>query len=207
MLASEVNFNDIWALTGIPVSPFENHDLDHQVTGSGGVALVAAVGSEVKREGRIKVGDLVTVYSGQSDLLSPLAARDPMYAGFSIQGYETYTGSHQQFLVAQGPQLHPLPPDLTLEAAGSYVLNLGTVVRALFTTLRIRSGKTLFVEGAATGTGFEALKSGARNGLAAVGLVSSPERAAFIRRHGATGALDRRDPRWAAAFTPVPASP
>ena len=207
VLASEVNFNDIWALTGIPVSPFENHDLDHQVTGSGGVALVAAVGSEVKREGRIKVGDLVTVYSGQSDLLSPLAARDPMYAGFSIQGYETDTGSHQQFLVAQGPQLHPLPPDLTLEAAGSYVLNLGTVVRALFTTLRIRSGKTLFVEGAATGTGFEALKSGARNGLAAVGLVSSAERAAFIRRHGATGALDRRDPRWAAAFTPVPASP
>ena len=154
VLASEVNFNDIWALTGIPVSPFENHDLDHQVTGSGGVALVAAVGSEVKREGRIKVGDLVTVYSGQSDLLSPLAARDPMYAGFSIQGYETDTGSHQQFLVAQGPQLHPLPPDLTLEAAGSYVLNLGTVVRALFTTLRIRSGKTLFVEGAATCTGF-----------------------------------------------------
>jgi acrylyl-CoA reductase (NADPH)/3-hydroxypropionyl-CoA dehydratase/3-hydroxypropionyl-CoA synthetase len=207
VLASEVNFNDIWAITGIPVSPFENHDLDHQVTGSGGVALVASVGSEVKREGRIKVGDLVTVYSGQSDLLSPLAARDPMYAGFSIQGYETDTGSHQQFLVAQGPQLHPLPPDLTLEAAGSYVLNLGTVVRALFTTLRIRSGKTLFVEGAATGTGFEALKSGARNGLTAVGLVSSPERAAFIRRNGAAGALDRRDPRWAAAFTPVPASP
>ena len=41
----------------------------------GGVALIVAVGSEVKREGRLKVGDLVTVYSGQSDLLSPLAAQ------------------------------------------------------------------------------------------------------------------------------------
>jgi acrylyl-CoA reductase (NADPH)/3-hydroxypropionyl-CoA dehydratase/3-hydroxypropionyl-CoA synthetase len=204
VLASEVNFNDIWAITGIPVSPFDNHDLDYQVTGSGGVALIAAVGSEVKREGRLKVGDLVTVYSGQSDLLSPLAARDPMYAGFSIQGYETDTGSHQQFLLVQGPQLHPLPPDLTLEAAGSYVLNLGTVVRALFTTLQIESGRTLFVEGAATGTGFEALKSAARNGLASVGLVSSPERAAFIAAHGAAGAINRRDPRWAAAFTVVP---
>jgi acrylyl-CoA reductase (NADPH)/3-hydroxypropionyl-CoA dehydratase/3-hydroxypropionyl-CoA synthetase len=129
VLASEVNFNDIWAITGIPVSPFDNHDLDYQVTGSGGVALIAAVGSEVKREGRLKVGDLVTVYSGQSDLLSPLAARDPMYAGFSIQGYETDTGSHQQFLLVQGPQLHPLPPDLTLEAAGSYVLCKSTVAR------------------------------------------------------------------------------
>jgi len=206
VLASEVNFNDIWAITGIPVSPFENHDLDYQVTGSGGVALIAAVGSEVKREGRLKVGDLVTVYSGQSDLLSPLAARDPMYAGFSIQGYETDTGSHQQFLLVQGPQLHPLPPDLSLEAAGSYVLNLGTVVRALFTTLQIESGKTLFVEGAATGTGFEALKSAARNGLAAVGLVSSAERAAFIGQHGAAGSINRRDPRWAGAFSLVPES-
>jgi acrylyl-CoA reductase (NADPH)/3-hydroxypropionyl-CoA dehydratase/3-hydroxypropionyl-CoA synthetase len=205
VLASEVNFNDIWAITGIPVSPFDNHDLDYQVTGSGGVALIAAVGSEVKREGRLKVGDLVTVYSGQSDLLSPLAARDPMYAGFSIQGYETDTGSHQQFLLVQGPQLHPLPPDLTLEAAGSYVLNLGTVVRALFTTLQIESGKTLFVEGAATGTGFEAMKSAARNGLDSVGLVSSSERAAFIAAHGAAGAINRRDPRWARAFTTVPA--
>ena len=205
VLASEVNFNDIWAITGIPVSPFENHDLDYQVTGSGGVALIAAVGSEVKREGRLKVGDLVTVYSGQSDLLSPLAARDPMFAGFSIQGYETDTGSHQQFLLVQGPQLHALPPDLTLEAAGSYVLNLGTVVRALFTTLRIEAGRTLFVEGAATGTGFEAMKSAARNGLTTVGLVSSAERAAFIAANGAAGAIDRRDPRWASAWTPVPA--
>jgi acrylyl-CoA reductase (NADPH)/3-hydroxypropionyl-CoA dehydratase/3-hydroxypropionyl-CoA synthetase len=206
VLASEVNFNDIWAITGIPVSPFDNHDLDYQVTGSGGVALVAAIGSELKREGRIKVGDLVTVYSGQSELLSPLAARDPMYAGFSIQGYETDTGSHQQFLQVQGPQLHPLPPDLTLEAAGSYVLNLGTVVRALFTTLQIESGKTVFVEGAATGTGFEALKSAARNGLSTVGLVSSPERAAFVKAQGATGAIDRRDPRWSSIWTPVPES-
>ena len=207
VLASEVNFNDIWAITGIPVSPFDNHDLDYQVTGSGGVALIVAVGSEVKREGRLKVGDLVTVYSGQSDLLSPLAARDPMYAGFSIQGYETDTGSHQQFLLVQGPQLHALPPDLTLEAAGSYVLNLGTVVRALFTTLQIESGKTLFVEGAATGTGFEALKSAARNGLTSVGLVSSAERADFVRAQGAAGAINRRDTRWAEAYTVVPSEP
>jgi hypothetical protein len=55
-----------------------------------------------------------------------------------------------------------VPQDLTLEAAGSYILNLGTIVRALFTTLRVESGRTMFVEGAATGTGLEALKSAAR---------------------------------------------
>jgi len=206
MLASEVNFNDIWALTGIPVSPFDNHEEDVQVTGSGGVALVAALGSEAKREGRLKVGDLVAVYSGQTDLLSPLAGRDPMYAGFSIQGYESRTGSHAQFLVTQAPQLHPVPGggDLTLEQAGSYILNLGTIVRALFTTLKIAPGKSLFVEGAATGTGLEALKSATRAGLAVTGGVSSPARAAFIATQGAVGALDRTEARFKSLYTPVP---
>jgi acrylyl-CoA reductase (NADPH) / 3-hydroxypropionyl-CoA dehydratase / 3-hydroxypropionyl-CoA synthetase len=204
VLASEVNFNDIWALTGIPVSPFDNHEEDVQVTGSGGVALIAALGSEAKREGRLKVGDLVAVYSGQTDLLSPLAGRDPMYVGFSIQGYETRTGSHAQFLITQSPQLHPLPGDLTLEQAGSYILNLGTITRALFTTLKIAPGKSLFVEGAATGTGLEALKSATRAGLAVTGGVSSPARAAFIGTQGGVGALDRTDTRFKGLYTPVP---
>jgi acrylyl-CoA reductase (NADPH)/3-hydroxypropionyl-CoA dehydratase/3-hydroxypropionyl-CoA synthetase len=207
MLTSEVNFNDIWALTGIPVSPFDSHEEDVQTTGSGGVALVAALGAEAKREGRLKVGDLVCVYSGTSDLLSPKAGDDPMFADFAIQGYETATGSHAQFLVAQAPQLHPVPGDLTLEQAGSYVLNLGTVVRALFTSLRITPGRTLFVEGAATGTGLDALKSAQRAGLAVTGLVSSPARAEFIRGKGAVGAIDRTAPDLAALFTAVPEDP
>ena len=204
VLASEVNFNDIWALTGVPVSPFDGHEEDVQVTGSGGVALVAALGSEVRREGRLKVGDLVAIYSGQSELLSPLAGRDPMYAGFSIQGYETRTGSHAQFLITQAPQLHPLPPGLPLESAGAYILNLGTVSRALFTTLQVVPGRTIFVEGAATGTGLDALKSAHRAGLSVTGLVSSPSRADSIRAQGATGAIDRSEARFKSLFTPVP---
>lgn len=207
MLTSEVNFNDIWALTGIPVSPFDSHEEDVQTTGSGGVGLVAALGSEARAEGRLKVGDLVAVYSGTNDLLSPQVGRDPMFADFAIQGYETETGSHAQFLVTQAPQLHHVPADLTLEAAGSYILNLGTVVRALFTTLEIEPGKRLFVEGSATGTGHDALKTSIRTGLHVTGLVSSPARAAFVKEVGAVGALDRTDPRFKAAFTAVPEDP
>ena len=207
MLTSEVNFNDIWAITGIPVSPFDAHEQDFQTTGSGGLALVAALGSEARAEGRLKVGDLVAVYSGTSDLLSPQAGLDPMYAGFSIQGYETPTGSHAQFLVAQAPQLHVPPPNLTLEQAGAYTLNLGTIARCLFTTLKIEPGRTIFVEGAATGTGLDALRSAIRTGLKATGLVSSEERAAAVRQVGAVGTLNRRDPRFAALFTVVPEEP
>ncbi|PHR12651.1 MAG: acetyl-CoA synthetase [Sphingopyxis sp.] len=207
MLSSEVNFNDIWALTGIPVSPFDSHEEDVQITGSGGLALVAALGSEVRAEKRLGVGDMVAVYSGTSDLLSPQAGDDPMYAGFAIQGYETKTGSHAQFLNVQGPQLHKVPGDLTLEQAGSYVLNLGTVVRCLFTTLEIEPGKTLFVEGSATGTGLDALKSSIRTGLQVTGLVSSDERAEFVQSQGAVGALNRKDPRFAEHYGKIPDDP
>jgi acrylyl-CoA reductase (NADPH)/3-hydroxypropionyl-CoA dehydratase/3-hydroxypropionyl-CoA synthetase len=204
LLTSEVNFNDIWALTGIPVSPFDGHEEDFQTTGSGGLALIAALGSEARSEGRLKVGDLVAVYSGTSDLLSPAAGRDPMFADFSIQGYETKTGSHAQFLTVQAPQLHGVPGDLTLEQAGSYILNLGTIVRCLFTTLQIVGGKTIFIEGSATGTGLDALKSSKASGLNVTGLVSSPARAEFVTLKGAVGAIDRTDPRFASLYTPVP---
>ena len=207
VLASEVNYNDIWAITGIPISQFDSYDVDHQTTGSGGVGLVAAIGSEMKREGRVRVGDLVALYSGQSDLLSPLQGLDPMFADFSIQGYEGPNGSHQQFLLVQAPQLHPVPQDLSLEAAGSYILNLGTVVRALFTTLGVQPGRSLFVEGAATGTGLDTLKSAAQNGLRVIGQVSTEERASAVRGHGAAGVINRRDPRFASLFTPVPEDP
>ena len=204
VLASEVNFNDIWAITGIPVSPFDNHDQDWQVTGSGGIGLLAALGSEAKTEGRLRVGDLVAVYSGQSELLSPFAARDPMSADFRIQGYETRTGSHQQFLAVQAPQLYPVSQALSLEAAGSYILNLGTIVRALFTTLRLEPGRTMFVEGAATGTGLEALKSAASFGCAVTGMVSSEDRANVVRANGARGAINRVDDGMRECFTMVP---
>jgi len=206
VLASETNFNDIWAITGIPVSPFDARDADVQVTGSGGVALVARLGEELVREGRLAVGDLVTIYSGQSELLSPDQGLDPMAADFRIQGYERNDGSHAQFLVVQGPQLHRKLSSLTLEEAGSYGLTLGTVHRALFHTLDIRPGRRLFVEGAATGTGLDCLRTARRTGLNVVGMVSSDERGARVSQYGGVP-VNRRDERWADIFTPVPDDP
>ncbi|MFV9503378.1 MAG: AMP-binding protein [Oscillochloridaceae bacterium umkhey_bin13] len=207
VLASEVNYNDIWAITGIPVSQFDNHDRDYHVTGSGGIGLVAALGDEARRQGRLKVGDLVTIFSGQSDLLAPMAGLDPMYADFFIQGNETPDGSHQQFMLAQAPQLLPIPPDLTIEAAGSYVLTMGTVYRALFTCLGIRQRRNIFIEGSATGTGFDAVRIAAKSGLNVTGLVSSADRAVTVKAAGAHATINRKNPRYAGIFTRVPADP
>ena len=203
VLVSEVNFNDIWAITGIPITPFDARDADVHWTGSGGVGLVAALGSELVREGRVSLGQLVTLYSGQSEVLSPDMGLDPMAADFRIQGYERNDGSHAQFVAVQGPQLHPKLPGMTLEEAGSYGLNLGTIHRALNTTLGIEAGKRLFVEGAATGTGLECLRTAKQTGLTVVGMVSSEDRAERVRSYGGD-AVNRKDPRWASIFTPVP---
>lgn len=207
MLASEVNFNDIWAITGVPVSPFDLHDRDIHVTGSGGAGMVVAAGTEVLREGRVTIGSLVTVYSGQSDILHPDMGLDPMFSQFHIQGYESPDGSHSQFLLADAPQVHPKPGHLTIEAAASYTLALGTVYRALYRTLEIQPGKRLFVEGGSTGTGLEAVKTAARMGLTVTALVSDPKRGERARSNGACHVINRRDPELHHIFTKVPKNP
>jgi len=206
VLASEVNYNDIWAITGIPVSLFDEHDEDVHVTGSGGVAMVAALGEGLQAEGRLSVGQLVAIYSGVSDLLNPEAGTDPMFTDFHIQGYQTPDGSHQQFMLADGPQCFALPPGLTLEAAGSYMLTAGTSYRALFTTLGVRPGGSLIVEGAASGTGAFAVELGKAARLNVIGIVSSDGRSQQVEAAGARG-LNRKDPAFQGIFTRVPADP
>lgn len=206
VLASEVNFNDIWAITGIPVSPFDAREADVQVTGSGGVGIVVQLGAELTTQGRLNVGDLVTIYAGQSDLQSPDQGLDPMAADFRIQGYERNDGSHAQFLTVQGPQLHPKLGSLALEEAGSYGLTMGTIQRCLFTTLDIEPAKRLFVEGAATGTGYDCLRSASASGLECLGMVSSNERVTRVETAGGQ-AINRKDERWRNIFTAVPEDP
>ncbi len=206
VLASEMNFNDIWAITGIPVSPFDARDADVQVTGSGGVGMIVQLGRELVREGRLAVGDLVTIYSGQSELMSPDQGLDPMAADFRIQGYERNDGSHAQFLAVQGPQLHAKLPGLSIEEAGSYGLTMGTIHRALYKTLAIEPGKRLFVEGASTGTGYDCLRSALSSGLKALGLVSSESRASRVTNVGGSS-INRKDDRWKDIFSAVPEDP
>ncbi len=207
VLASDVNFNDIWAATGIPVSPFDSHDEDVHISGSGGVGLVAALGESLRKEGRLELGQLCVVYPGQLDPYAPDAGLDPMAANFRIQGYETPDGSHRQFLRVQGAQLLPKPQGVSLEASAGYLLALGTVYRALYTTLRVAPGGILFAEGAATGTGLEAVKAAAQGGLTAAGMVSSDARERTAKEAGARIVVRRDAPELQGIFTTVPEDP
>ena len=204
VLASEVNYNDVWALTGIPISLFDGHDEDVHITGSGGVGMVVRMGEALQAQGRLAVGDLVAIYSGVSDVLDPEAGADPMFTDFHIQGYQSPDGSHQQFMLADGPQLFHLPPDLALEEAGSYMLAAGTAYRALFTALDVQPGKRVLVEGAAGGTGAWTVELALARRMKVTGMVSSERRAASIRARGAE-AVDRSVAE--SAFARIPADP
>src|SRR3989449_4509487 len=98
VLYAGLTYNTVFAARGVPISVFDLHDRDLHVPGSGAVVLVAALGSEVAREARLRVGELRVFYPGVSNLLSPRAGEDPMHADFKIQGYETPDGSFAQFV-------------------------------------------------------------------------------------------------------------
>jgi acrylyl-CoA reductase (NADPH)/3-hydroxypropionyl-CoA dehydratase/3-hydroxypropionyl-CoA synthetase len=204
VLYAGLTYNTLFAARGVPISVFDLHDRDLHVPGSGAVVVVAALGSETAREGRLKTGELRVLYPGVSNLLSPRAGEDPMHADFKIQGYETPDGSFCQFVRCQAPQLLAHSERLTLPEASSYMLDLETVAKALFDVARVGVDERVFVEGAAGGTGLYAVACAVLRGAHVTGLVSTEAKGRLVLDHGARAFVNRRDPAMAGAFTPVP---
>jgi acrylyl-CoA reductase (NADPH)/3-hydroxypropionyl-CoA dehydratase/3-hydroxypropionyl-CoA synthetase len=204
VLYAGLTYNTLFAARGVPISVFDLHDRDLHVPGSGAVVLVAALGSETAREGRLKTGELRVLYPGVSNLLSPRAGEDPMHADFKIQGYETPDGSFCQFVRVQAPQLLAHSARLTLPEASSYMLDLETVYKALFDVARVGVDERVFVEGAAGGTGLYAVACAVLRGAQVTGLVSTEDKGRLVLGRGARAFVNRKDPAVAGAFTPVP---
>jgi acrylyl-CoA reductase (NADPH)/3-hydroxypropionyl-CoA dehydratase/3-hydroxypropionyl-CoA synthetase len=207
VLYAGLTYNTVFAARGVPISVFDLHDRDLHVAGSGAVVLVAAVGSETARQGRLRVGELRILYPGVSDLLSPRAGEDPMHADFKIQGYETADGSFAQFVRCQAPQLLDHSVRLTLPEASSFMLDLETVYKALYDVARVQPGERVFVEGAAGGTGIYAVACAALRSAQVTGLVSTEDKGRLVRSRGGRGHVNRTAPDLAGIFTPVPAAP
>ena len=205
VLYAGLTYNTIFAARGVPISVFDLHDQDLHVPGSGAVVLVAALGAEAARQGRLRVGELRVVYPGVSDLLSPRAGEDPMHADFKIQGYETPDGSFAQFVRAQTPALLAHSTRLTLAEGASFMLDLETVFKALYDVAALQTGERVFVEGAAGGTGLYAVACAVLRGARVIGLVSTDDKGALVRARGAFAYVYRTRPELTGVFTMVPA--
>jgi crotonyl-CoA carboxylase/reductase len=193
VMAAGVNFNNVWAALGEPVSVFRYHpNEDHHIGGSDASGIVWKVGEGVTKWGP---GDEVVIHCNQASYedvevhgLDPLAAPSQQ-----IWGYETSWGSFAQFTKVQAQQLIRKPANLTWEEAASYGLTYFTAYRMLIDQCDVQPGDRVLIWGAAGGLGVFATQLCKIAGAQAVGVVSSPEKGELLERIGITGWIDRNE--------------
>ena len=131
VMAAGVNYNNVWASLGKPVSVMDVSKKDYHIGGSDASGIVWAVGENVKRW---KVGDEVIIHCNQDDNDDEECnGGEPMFSkSQKIYGYETADGSFAQFTTVQDRQLLKKPAHLSWEESGCYTLTLATAYRMLF---------------------------------------------------------------------------
>jgi crotonyl-CoA carboxylase/reductase len=193
VMAAGVNFNNVWAALGQPVSVFNSHpEFDHHIGGSDASGIVWKVGEGVTRW---KPGDEVIIHCNQASYEDPeVHGLDPLAApSQKIWGYETTWGSFAQFCKVQAQQLLPKPQSLTWDEAASYGLTYFTAYRMLVTQCDLQAGHRVLVWGAAGGLGVFALQLCKLAGADAVGVVSSEEKGELVEQLGGKAYIDRNE--------------
>jgi crotonyl-CoA carboxylase/reductase len=195
VMAAGVNYNNVWAALGKPVSVMrygDHPEYGHHIGGSDASGIVWKVGPGVTRW---KPGDEVVIHCNQASYEDPeVHGLDPLAApSQKIWGYETTWGSFAQFTKVQAQQLLPRPQNLTWEEAASYGLTYFTAYRMLLTRCNMQAGDRVLIWGAAGGLGVFATQLCKLTGAKAVGVVSSPEKGALLEQMGIEGWIDRNE--------------
>ncbi len=195
VMAAGVNFNNVWAALGEPVSVFgygDHPQHGHHIGGSDASGIVWKVGPGVTRW---KPGDEVVVHCNQASYEDPeVHGLDPLAAPSQrIWGYETTWGSFAQFAKVQAQQLLRKPASLSWDEAASYGLTYFTAYRMLLDRAKLQSGQRVLIWGAAGGLGVFATQLVKAAGAESVGVVSSPEKGELARQLGAKGWIDRSE--------------
>jgi crotonyl-CoA carboxylase/reductase len=193
VMAAGVNFNNVWAALGQPVSVFgygDHPQYGHHIGGSDASGIVWKVGEGVTRW---KPGDEVVVHCNQASYEDPeVHGLDPLAAPSQrIWGYETTWGSFAQFTKVQAQQLLPRPQNLSWEEAASYGLTYFTAYRMLLTQCTLQAGHRVLIWGAGGGLGVFATQLCAMTGADCVGVVSSEQKGELVKQLGAVGYLNR----------------
>jgi crotonyl-CoA carboxylase/reductase len=195
VMAAGVNYNNVWAALGKPVSVMrygDHPEYGHHIGGSDASGIVWKVGAGVTRW---KPGDEVVIHCNQASYEDPeVHGLDPLAAPSQrIWGYETTWGSFAQFTKVQAQQLLPKPKALTWEEAASYGLTYFTAYRMLITRCNMQAGARVLIWGAAGGLGVFATQLCKLTGAKAVGVVSSPEKGQLLEQMGIEGWIDRNE--------------
>jgi crotonyl-CoA carboxylase/reductase len=195
VMAAGVNYNNVWAALGEPVSVMRYGDhprWGHHIGGSDASGVVWKVGPGVTRW---KPGDEVVIHCNQASYEDPeVHGLDPLAAPSQrIWGYETTWGSFAQFTKVQAQQLLPKPRNLSWDEAASYGLVYFTAYRMLITQCELQAGERVLIWGAAGGLGVFATQICKMAGAHALGVVSSPGKGELVKQLGAVGYIDRNE--------------
>jgi len=195
VMAAGVNFNNVWAALGKPVSVFGYGDhpkYGHHIGGSDASGIVWKVGEGVTKH---KPGDEVVIHCNQASYedvevhgLDPLAAPSQ-----KIWGYETTWGSFAQFTKVQSQQLLPRPQNLSWAESSAYGLTYFTAYRMLIDQCKVQAGHNVLIWGGAGGLGVFATQLCAAAGANAVGVVSSDEKGKLVKQLGAVDYINRTE--------------
>src|SRR5213595_4124028 len=184
VMAAGVNYNNVWAALGKPVSVFRYHpEEDHHIGGSDASGYVWKVGEGVTRW---QPGDEVVIHCNQASYEDPeVHGLDPLAAPSQrIWGYETTWGSFAQFTKVQAQQLLARPQNLTWEESSAYGLTYFTAYRMLMDRCHLQAGHNVLIWGAAGGLGVFATQLSKAAGANAVGVVSSSEKGELVKQLG-----------------------
>ena len=195
VMAAGVNFNNVWASLGAPVSVFgygDHPEYGHHIGGSDGSGIVWKVGPGVTNW---KPGDEVVLHCNQASYEDvEVHGLDPMAApSQKIWGYETTWGSFAQFTKVQAQQLLPKPENLSWVDCSAYGLTYFTAYRMLLDRAKIQAGHNVLIWGAAGGLGVFATQLCKAAGANAVGVVSSAEKGELVKKLGAVDYIDRNE--------------
>ncbi len=195
VMAAGVNFNNVWAALGKPVSVFgygDHPEYGHHIGGSDASGVVWKVGPGVTNW---KPGDEVVIHCNQASYEDvEVHGLDPMAAPSQrIWGYETTWGSFAQFTKVQAQQLLPKPENLSWVDCSAYGLTYFTAYRMLMNRAKIQPGHNVLVWGAAGGLGVFAIQLCKAAGANAVGVVSSAEKGELVKQLGAVDYIDRNE--------------
>lgn len=94
-------------------------------------------------------------------------------------------GGMAEEVLAPAEKLFPLPEGVSFETGASLLMTYGTNMHGLLDRGHLKAGDTLLVLGAAGGVGLAAVELGKAYGARVVAAVSSEEKAAAAREHGA----------------------
>ncbi|HZT50165.1 MAG TPA: NADPH:quinone oxidoreductase family protein [Hyphomicrobiaceae bacterium] len=97
----------------------------------------------------------------------------------------TISGGMAEKLTVPADMCIAMPASMPFDEASALVLTYGTSIYALKDRARLKAGETLLVLGAAGGVGISAVELGKAYGARVIAAVSSEDKLAFAKKHGA----------------------